>query len=81
MAIKLSEVLHRSGVAMVNGTLGPLTATEAQGFMLWGNLGGYFTNGFLQANDTMQDTDALLHVISLVDWPKHVKSFFSFFFF
>ena len=27
-----SEVLHQSGVAMVNGTLGPLTATEAQDF-------------------------------------------------
>ena len=23
-----------------------------------------------------KDTDALLHVISLLDWPKHVKSFF-----
>ena len=26
-----------------------------------------------------KDIDALLHVISLVDWPKHVKSFFFFF--
>ena len=25
-----------------------------------------------------KDIDALLHVISLVDWPKHVKSFFFF---
>ena len=24
-----------------------------------------------------KDIDALLHVISLVDWPKHVKSFFT----
>ena len=24
-----------------------------------------------------KDIDALLHVISLVDWPKHVKSFFD----
>ena len=23
-----------------------------------------------------KDIDALLHVISLVDWPKHVKFFF-----
>ena len=26
-----------------------------------------------------KDTDALLHVISLIDWPKHAKSFFYFF--
>ena len=26
------EVLHQSGVTMVGGTLGPLTATEAQAF-------------------------------------------------
>ena len=32
VAINPSEVLHQSGVAMVNGTLGPLTATEAQDF-------------------------------------------------
>ena len=38
---------------------------------------GFLTNGFLQANDTMQGHDALLHVISLVDWPKHVKFFFT----
>ena len=42
---------------------------------------GFLTNGFLQANDTMQGLGALLHVISLVDWPKHVKFFFFFFFF
>ena len=30
LAINPFEVLHQSGVAMVNGTLGPLTATEAQ---------------------------------------------------
>ena len=27
-----SEVLHKTGVTMVDGTLGPLTATEAQLF-------------------------------------------------
>ena len=27
-----------------------------------------------------KDVHALLHVISLVDWPKHVKFFFFFFF-
>ena len=32
VTIHTSEVLHHSGVAMVNGTLGPLTATEAQDF-------------------------------------------------
>ena len=26
-----------------------------------------------------KDVHALLHVISLVDWPKHVKFFFFFF--
>ena len=32
VAINPSEVLHQSGVAVVNGTLGPLTATKAQAF-------------------------------------------------
>ena len=32
VAINPSEVLHESGVSMVNGTLGPLMATEAQAF-------------------------------------------------
>ena len=36
-------------------------------------LRGFLTNDFLQADDTMQ---GLLHVISLVDKPKHVKFFF-----
>ena len=32
VAINPSEVLHQSGVAMVDGMLGPLTATEARAF-------------------------------------------------
>ena len=32
VAIHPIEVLHQSGITMVNGTLGPLTATEAQLF-------------------------------------------------
>ena len=32
VAINPSEVLHQSGVTMVDGTLGPLTATEARAF-------------------------------------------------
>ena len=32
VAINPSEVLHQAGVTMVNGTLGSLTATEAQAF-------------------------------------------------
>ena len=32
VAINPSEVLHQSGVAMITGTLGPLTATEALAF-------------------------------------------------
>ena len=32
VAMNPSEVLHQSGDAMVNGTLGPFTATEAQDF-------------------------------------------------
>ena len=32
VAIDPSEVLHQSGVAMVNGALGPLTAAEARDF-------------------------------------------------
>ena len=32
VAINPSEVLHQSGVTMVGGTLGPLTATEARAF-------------------------------------------------
>ena len=32
VAVDPSEVLHQSGVAMVNGALGPLTAAEAQDF-------------------------------------------------
>ena len=32
VAINLSEVLHQSGVTMVSGTLGPLTATEARAY-------------------------------------------------
>ena len=39
VAINPSEVLHQSGVAMVNGALGPLTATEAQDF---NDVGGKF---------------------------------------
>ena len=32
VAINPSQVLHQSGITLVGGTLGPLTATEARAF-------------------------------------------------
>ena len=41
---------------------GDQTSMWPPGLLTW----GFLTNGFLQANDTMQGRGALLHVISLV---------------
>ena len=64
VAVNPSEVLHQSGVTMVDGTLGPLTTTEARAFNdVVGEFGA--SNGGIQASSAASFTG---HYDTMLSW-------------